>query len=282
MARDNFRTRPSDPREDALAALAGYPGASLSHAEPDADEYGGASDADADDYGGPARRAYGEYVLDVGSDADPAVADAYRAAATREASTSGQPFVHPAADVTAPARLEPIRAGYVSDVSFGPSDAALQRGNVQTYDDIPLLEDMTVLPGGRTAPIDDLEQAGIMTDALWAKTGPDVQAGHQRNLRRDDAMAHLARVTGFDRSRYGGPSVSYEDAARRAYAGVAPIGADALSRLRNYEQFGTMTAPREVRTSHPEMRPDAANEALRQMSGAAMTSEELRRLRGEY
>ena len=48
-------------------------------------------------------------------------------------------------------------------------------------DDRPLMEDETMLPGGRMVPIDDLEARGAMTEDLWRKARPSVTEAHYRD-----------------------------------------------------------------------------------------------------
>lgn len=47
-----------------------------------------------------------------------------------------------------------------------------------------MMEDETMLPGGEMVPIDDLEAAGGMTEALWRKTRPDVYRAHEAESAR--------------------------------------------------------------------------------------------------
>ena len=53
-----------------------------------------------------------------------------------------------------------------------PSDPLLNRA-VPGYDGIPILEDMTMLPGGRTAAVDDLREAGALSTGLARKQWPE-------------------------------------------------------------------------------------------------------------
>lgn len=44
----------------------------------------------------------------------------------------------------------------------------------------PMMEDETMLPGGRMVPIDDLQERGEMTPDLWRKTWPSVFEAHDQ------------------------------------------------------------------------------------------------------
>jgi hypothetical protein len=66
-----------------------------------------------------------------------------------------------------------------------------------------IMEDQVAMPGGGQMAIDDLEDQGLMTDALWAKTRPDVQRAHANDGMRQQAGAAISEAE-LERMRRGG------------------------------------------------------------------------------
>lgn len=119
------------------------------------------------------------------------------------------------------------REDALASLAGRPSDPLLNRA-VPGYEDIPILEDMTMLPGGRTAAVDDLREAGALSTGLARKQWPDnlLPRPHERatymhggNAPAPMSGAMKAGAAGVDKFGTGAAAAMPVDSAARTLYG---------------------------------------------------------------